>query len=379
MALSNTTVPFTWTSTTCSTLHRTPVATPPISASRWRRLPDALEADVDGNDKLIIDDQGVLKDLTIGRLGNRLADGVTITANNGVLSAVGGGGGGTPLDIAGLPNLPSFEISDTDVLVTEDVSETNAKKHFTFGELADRLADGVTITADAGTLTSVGGGGNASLSHVLIGSVTLTATPNADATIAVPLTSEPEDGGLIEIEITAGTGGYQPGTLFVSSAFSSDDYNDLTQLAASPGQSETAQAASAMVVGFARPNTNKLPTVGGNLSINRGASTMYIRQSDYMNRYGSTPTISVYMVSVDGGGGGGTADGVVSAGSYNAATLTLNRTVGNPVVVSDLHPFQGTTVLTGSPTATNDKYLIWDTSASRMYFRDSRALQSTTS
>ena len=50
------------------------------------RLPDALEADVDGNDKFIVDDQGVLKDLTVGRLANRLINSNQFSANDGEIS-----------------------------------------------------------------------------------------------------------------------------------------------------------------------------------------------------------------------------------------------------------------------------------------------------
>ena len=109
-----------------------------------------------------ISDSNAKRKLTFGSLGNFLADGITITSASGVLSSVGGGGG-TPLNIAGLPNLPSTEIADTDVMVTEDVSDSNAKKHFTVGELAARLADEITITSNAGTLTAVGGGGTATV------------------------------------------------------------------------------------------------------------------------------------------------------------------------------------------------------------------------
>ena len=64
----------------------------------------------------------------------------------------------TGITVNTLPNLPSGEIADHDVLLIEDNSESWAQKHITIGELAARLADGVTITSNAGTLTSVGGG-----------------------------------------------------------------------------------------------------------------------------------------------------------------------------------------------------------------------------
>ena len=99
-----------------------------------------------------ISDANPKRKLTMESLGDFLADGVTITAASGVLSAVAGGG--TALDIAGLPNQPSSDIADSDVMVLEDVSDSNAKKKFALGALATRLADGSSITSDAGTLSA---------------------------------------------------------------------------------------------------------------------------------------------------------------------------------------------------------------------------------
>ena len=99
-----------------------------------------------------ISDANPKRKLTMESLGDFLADGVTITAASGVLSAVSGGG--TALDIAGLPNQPSSDIADSDVMVLEDVSDSNAKKKFALGALATRLADGSSITSDAGTLSA---------------------------------------------------------------------------------------------------------------------------------------------------------------------------------------------------------------------------------
>ena len=64
----------------------------------------------------------------------------------------------TGITVNTLPNLPSGQIADHDVLLIEDNSESWEQKHITFGEIAARLADGVTITSNAGTLTAVGGG-----------------------------------------------------------------------------------------------------------------------------------------------------------------------------------------------------------------------------
>ena len=99
-----------------------------------------------------ISDANPKRKLTMESLGDFLADGVTITATSGVLSSVAGGG--TALDIAGLPNQPSSDIADSDVMVLEDVSDSNAKKKFALGALATRLADGSSITSNAGTLTA---------------------------------------------------------------------------------------------------------------------------------------------------------------------------------------------------------------------------------
>ena len=333
--------------------------------------------------------------------------GITCTLSNGVLSinVVSGSGG---LSIASLPNIPSTSMADTDVMVLEDASDSDTQKQFTLGALAARLADGTTITSDSGTLSAVAGE-DGTLAHTLLGSVTLAATPNADAAFVVPLTSEPEDGGLIQIKITSGTGTgvFAAGITYVSSTFSSDDYNDLT-VVTTPGMSETLYGANALVVSTARPNTNKLPSVGGAISVNRGASTMFIRQTDYANRYGLS-TVDVYMVAVEGAGGGGatldiydqltfltdnadsirftgsgvtasligqdvrvfvpgggTADGVLDGGSYTGGTLTLERSVGADVTVTGLtEPFDLHDDVTRSITAmaANDRLLISDEGA----------------
>ena len=120
-------------------------------------LPEEHSTDLADDDVMVIEnisDANAKRRMTMGTLADFLADGISITANSGVLSAAAGG---TALNIAGLPNLPSFQISDTDVLVTEDVSDSNTKKHFTVGELAARLADGSTIQASGGTLTAAAG------------------------------------------------------------------------------------------------------------------------------------------------------------------------------------------------------------------------------
>ena len=94
----------------------------------------------------------------------------------------------TGITVNTLPNLPSGEIADHDVLLIEDNSESWEQKHISIGELAARLADGVTITSNAGTLTSVGGGGGGGdntlpvLTEVLNGDGTddlALVTPNA--------------------------------------------------------------------------------------------------------------------------------------------------------------------------------------------------------
>ena len=339
---------------------------------------------------------------------NFVGTGVTATASDYDVTVTIPGGGGGGLSITSLPNIPSTSMADRDVMVLEDVSDSDTQKQFTLGELAARLADQTTITSAGGTLSAVAGE-DGTLAHTLLGSVTLTATPNADAAFVVPLTSEPEDGGLIQIKITSGTGTgvFAAGITYVSSTFSSDDYNDLT-VVTTPGMSETLYGANALVVSTARPNTNKLPSVGGAISVNRGASTMFIRQTDYANRYGLS-TVNVYMVAVDGAGGGGatldiydqltfltdnadsirftgsgvtasligqdvrvfvpgggTADGVLDGGSYTGGTLTLERSVGADVTVTGLtEPFDLHDDVTRSITAmaANDRLLISDEGA----------------
>ena len=154
-------------------------------------LPNLASGAIADHDNLIVGDtseSNEIKRTTIGELAARLADGTTITSNAGTLTAVGGGGtadgvvtggsvtgttltltrsiggdvtitglptgGGGTFTINTLPNLPTAQIADRDVLAIEDNSNSWAQHHITVGELAARLADGTTITSAAGTLTA---------------------------------------------------------------------------------------------------------------------------------------------------------------------------------------------------------------------------------
>ena len=80
---------------------------------------------------------------------------------NGRFQCVEQTGGGVTLDIAGLPIQSSTQLADVDIMVIENVSESNVQRKLSFGSLANFLADGTTITATSGKLTAVGGGGTA--------------------------------------------------------------------------------------------------------------------------------------------------------------------------------------------------------------------------
>ena len=64
--------------------------------------------------------------------------------------------GGTTLSIAGLPQESSSDLADNDLMVIENVSESNVQRRLTMGSLSAFLADGSTITSAGGKLTSVG-------------------------------------------------------------------------------------------------------------------------------------------------------------------------------------------------------------------------------
>ena len=83
--------------------------------------------------------------LTLGR-----AEGADLTAT----AVLPTGGGGTALDIAGLPEQSSNDLADVDLMVIENVSESNVQRHLTMGSLSAFLADGTTITSSGGKLTT---------------------------------------------------------------------------------------------------------------------------------------------------------------------------------------------------------------------------------
>ena len=94
------------------------------------------------------------------------------------------------LSIAGLPNQASTQLADTDIMVIENVSESNVQRHLTMGSLADFLADGSTITAAGGKLTAVGPF-ETSLGTFTANGPTVCGTGNTfvDTGVTVPTTS----------------------------------------------------------------------------------------------------------------------------------------------------------------------------------------------
>ena len=95
----------------------------------------------------------------------------------------------TDLDIPSLPNLASTLIADHDDLVLYDVSDTETKR-ITFGELAARLADGTTITSNAGTLSAVGGGGGTGDNTLAVLTESLNGDGTADLGLVTPVAGD---------------------------------------------------------------------------------------------------------------------------------------------------------------------------------------------
>ena len=201
------------------------------------------------------------------------------------------------------------------------------------------IASGRMEWVDNGAGGGGGGGGTEGFTRIELGSTTLAVQSGGnDVSVALVLSEAVTPGALLHLEITTGTGTnvFAPGIQYLSGLFSSDEYLALPAVADAPNGT-TEDGASSLIVALARANDDRLPTVGGNLTINRGLpNTMYVRQTAYLERYGAG-TFKVFELIP---GGGGAADGVVDGGSYAGGTLTLTRSEGDPVTVGGLtQPF----------------------------------------
>ena len=282
-----------------------------------------------------------------------------------------GGGGGTALDIAGLPNLPSFEIADVDVLVTEDVSESNAKKHFTVGELADRLADGTTITASGGTLTAAAGGGGTPLS--IAGLPNQGSTDLADTDIMV---IENVSESNVQRHLTMGSLAdfLADGTTITSAG------GKLTSVGGGGDPFDTAPLFTGNPSGLDRilirdVSENRTEYLGflafkGDVSPRlRDEGGNQGNYFDILNFTGAGVTCSQQgtLGTCNIPGGGGAADGVVNAVTMLNGTLRLGRSVGADLTLANV-PFGGLSQDTGALND-GDRFIFLDTNPLGVRYR----------
>ena len=133
--------------------------TPSMTSTVWYRI-DHRPTEVQDQGTVLTENANLI---------NFTGTGVTATATGYDVTVNIPGSG---LNIAGLPNQASTQLADTDVMVIENVSESNIQRHLTMGSLSAFLADGTTITSAGGKLTAVGGGGG----------TTVEANPTGDPT-----------------------------------------------------------------------------------------------------------------------------------------------------------------------------------------------------
>ena len=223
-----------------------------------------------------------------------------------------GGGGGTTLSIAGLPNQASTGLADTDIMVIENVSESNVQRHLTMGSLSAFLADGVTITSAGGKLTAVGGGGTADGvvdgGSYTAGTLTLTRTVGAD--IAIP--GLPAPFNLHDDVTTFNSFPARSDRLLVNDESLSGDPNEYVTM-------------SSLLSSF----RDIINLEAYHNAVPQDADRLFISDESASADPVEYITVGELRTAI-GGGGGGDADGVVSAGSLALGTgaVTLTRTEG---------------------------------------------------
>ena len=152
----------------------------------------SLGMDLSEHDLFVLEDltDSRNENLSVTHLAQFLADGTSITANNGVLTSVSG------LNIATLSAIGAALSRDDELAIRDTgggiLSKVSAEN------LADFFADGTTITANNGVLTAVGGG----TADGVASSVTLTES-GGDLTVSIARTI----GAALTDTVTLPTGG----------------------------------------------------------------------------------------------------------------------------------------------------------------------------
>ena len=222
-----------------------------------------------------------------------------------VITGLPSGGGGSDDGVADSVDL---SLSGNDLTVTVGRS----------GSLAD-LDD--TVTLPTGT------GGIVTFTRTGTGSVDLTAS------IATPesfdLSSDIEDGELIEFRVSSGTGAAEQvlGHFLITG-------QEILALPAQAGAPATLNGSLAI----------KTAIQGNNSLTAFGHSTIYIWRVDSDTLYARNPRQRAVTVEVNeleltgggGGGGGGSDDGVANSVSTSVSGLTLTTTVGRSGTLADL-------------------------------------------
>ena len=252
------------------------------------------------------------------------------------------GGGGTTLSIAGLPEESSSDLADVDIMVIENVSESNVQRHLTMGSLSAFLADGVTITSAGGKLTAVGGG---AADGVLDGGSytggTLTLERSVGADVTVTGLTEPFD--LHDDVTTSITAMAANDRLLISDEGAAGDPN--------------------VWINFRNLLNSLRGITSSNNATPQGVDRLFITDESESGDPVEYITIDALRTAI---GGGGTADGVVDGGSVAGTTLTLTRTVGADIAITGLpsggaDPFDTAPIFTGNP-SDPDRILIRDVS-----------------
>ena len=223
------------------------------------------------------------------------------------------GGGGTTLSIAGLPEESSSDLADVDIMVIENVSESNIQRHLTMGSLSAFLADGTTITSAGGKLTAVGGGGGSD--GVLDGGSytggTLTLERSVGADVTVTGLTEPFD--LHDDVTTSITAMAANDRLLISDEGAAGDPN--------------------VWINFRNLLNSLRGITSSNNATPQGVDRLFITDESESGDPVEYITIDALRTAI---GGSGAADGVVDGGSVAGTTLTLTRTVGADIAITGL-------------------------------------------